>query len=117
MLAPLVKVEPLFDIGTGAFSPPPEVVSTFFALKPHAQPPFPLPAPDAYARIVAAAFEQRRKTLRNSLAGLLSRAQIAAAGVDPGARPEVLPPAQFAALAAQLPPLSSQLVAPAPRDL
>jgi len=102
MLAPWVRVEPLFDIGTGAFSPPPQVVSTFFALRPHASPPFALPDPAAYARVVSAAFEQRRKTLRNSLAKLLAPAQITAAGVDPAARPETLWPAQFAALAAQL---------------
>ena len=67
MLAPLVEVEPLFDIGTGAFSPPPQVVSTFFALHPLRQPPFALRDRAAYARVVAAAFSQRRKTLRNSL--------------------------------------------------
>jgi len=102
MLAPWVSVEPLFDIGTGAFAPPPRVVSTFFALRPHARPPFAMPDPAAYARVVSAAFEQRRKTLRNSLAKLLTPAQIAAAGVDPAARPETLWPAQFAALAARL---------------
>ena len=99
MLAPWVRVEPLFDIGTGAFSPPPRVVSTFFALRPHAEPPFELGNHGAYARVVAAAFAQRRKTLRNSLSGLLDAAAIAAAGIDPGARPETLWPAQFAALA------------------
>jgi 16S rRNA (adenine1518-N6/adenine1519-N6)-dimethyltransferase len=102
MLAPWVRVEPLFDIGTGAFSPPPKVVSTFFALRPHATPPFAMPDPAAYARVVASAFEQRRKTLRNSLAGLLNPAQIADAGVDPAARPETLWPVQFAALAARI---------------
>ena len=56
----------------------------------------------AFARVVAAAFSQRRKTLRNSLGGLLTQAQITAAGVDPSARPETLPPAQFAALAREL---------------
>ena len=102
MLAPRVSVQPLFDIGTGAFSPPPRVVSTFFALRPHAAPPFPLHDPGAYAEVVAAAFSQRRKTLRNSLSALLEPARIAAAGVDPAARPETLPPERFAALAAQL---------------
>jgi 16S rRNA (adenine1518-N6/adenine1519-N6)-dimethyltransferase len=102
MLAPWVRVEPLFDIGAGAFSPPPKVVSTFFALRPHLDPPFAMPDPAGYARVVSAAFEQRRKTLRNSLASLLEPAQIAAAGVDPAARAETLWPAQFAALAAQL---------------
>ena len=102
MLAPRVRVEPLFDIGTGAFSPPPRVVSTFFALHPHERPPFDTGTPGAYAQVVAAAFTQRRKTLRNSLGGLLGTAQIAAAGVDPGARPETIAPAQFAALAREL---------------
>jgi 16S rRNA (adenine1518-N6/adenine1519-N6)-dimethyltransferase len=102
MLAPRVRVEPLFDIGTGAFSPPPRVVSTFFALHPHASPPFDIGDAGTYARVVTAAFGQRRKTLRNSLAGLLTSAQIAAAGVDAAARPETLPPEQFAALARQL---------------
>ncbi|MGB5104355.1 MAG: 16S rRNA (adenine(1518)-N(6)/adenine(1519)-N(6))-dimethyltransferase RsmA [Steroidobacteraceae bacterium] len=101
MLAPWVRVEPLFDIGTGAFSPPPKVVSTFFALHAHRTPPFDIGSHEAYARVVAAAFSQRRKTLRNSLAGLLDAGQIAAAGVDPGARPETLWPAQFAALASR----------------
>jgi 16S rRNA (adenine1518-N6/adenine1519-N6)-dimethyltransferase len=102
MLAPHVRVEPLFDIGKGAFSPPPKVVSTFFALHPLAEPPFPIADTAAYARTVAAAFAQRRKTLRNSLSGLLDATAIAAAGVDPGARPETLSPAQFAALAARV---------------
>jgi 16S rRNA (adenine1518-N6/adenine1519-N6)-dimethyltransferase len=101
MLAPRVRVEPLFDIGTGAFSPPPRVVSTFFALHPHDTPPFALGDPEAYARVVAAAFSQRRKTLRNSLAGLLDADAIRSVGIDPGARPETLEPAQFAALAAR----------------
>jgi 16S rRNA (adenine1518-N6/adenine1519-N6)-dimethyltransferase len=102
MLAPWVRVEPLFDIGTGAFSPPPRVVSTFFALRAHATPPFTIADPSAYARVVAAAFGQRRKTLRNSLAALLDTARIEAAGVDPTARAETLSPSQFASLAAEL---------------
>jgi 16S rRNA (adenine1518-N6/adenine1519-N6)-dimethyltransferase len=104
MLAPWVRVEPLFDIGTGAFSPPPKVVSTFFALRPHAAPPFEIADHATFARVVFAAFSQRRKTLRNSLSGLLDAAAIAAAGVDPGARPETLFPAQFAALASRVGP-------------
>ena len=102
MLAPWVRVEPLFDIGTGAFSPPPKVISTFFALHPHSSPPFAIRDHAVFARVVQAAFAQRRKTLRNSLAGLLDVAAITAAGVDPGARPETLAPEEFAALAARV---------------
>jgi 16S rRNA (adenine1518-N6/adenine1519-N6)-dimethyltransferase len=102
MLAPHVRVRPLFDIGTGAFSPPPRVVSTFFALDPLRAPPFAIESPGQYARVVAAAFAQRRKMLRNSLSGLLDGDGIQAAGIDPRERPENLAPEQFAALAAEL---------------
>ncbi|NJD32911.1 MAG: 16S rRNA (adenine(1518)-N(6)/adenine(1519)-N(6))-dimethyltransferase RsmA [Gammaproteobacteria bacterium] len=104
MLAPRVRVVPLFDIGAGAFAPPPRVVSTFFELVPHTAPPFEISDTAAYAKVVSAAFAQRRKTLRNSLSGLLDAEAIRAAGVDPGARPETLEPARFAALAARVRP-------------
>ena len=102
MLAPAVRVRPLFDIGAGAFSPPPRVQSTFFALEPLVEPPFALGDRATFARVVAAAFSKRRKTLRNSLRGLLDAAAIESAGIDPGGRPETLPPAAFAALAARV---------------
>jgi 16S rRNA (adenine1518-N6/adenine1519-N6)-dimethyltransferase len=41
----------------------------------------------------------RRKTLRNSLKGLLDVPQIESAGIDPGLRAETLGLEQFAALA------------------
>ncbi len=102
MLAPWLRVEPLFDIGPGAFKPPPRVDSTFVRLRPHATPPFELGDLRKYAAVVAAAFSQRRKTLRNALKPLLGEAQISAAGIDPGVRAETLPPAAFAALASQV---------------
>jgi 16S rRNA (adenine1518-N6/adenine1519-N6)-dimethyltransferase len=101
MLAPHVRVESLFDIGAGAFKPPPQVTSTFFALQPHAGPPFDVGDPAAFAAIVLAAFSKRRKTLRNALQPLLDAAGIQAAGIDPGVRAETLAPADFAALARQ----------------
>jgi 16S rRNA (adenine1518-N6/adenine1519-N6)-dimethyltransferase len=102
MLAPWLKVQPLFDIGPGAFKPPPRVDSTFVRLTPHPQPPFELGDLRRFSSIVAAAFSQRRKTLRNSLKALLPDTAIRAAGIDPGARAETISPAGFAALARQL---------------
>jgi 16S rRNA (adenine1518-N6/adenine1519-N6)-dimethyltransferase len=101
MLAPWLEVEPLFDIGPGAFRPPPRVVSTFVRLAPHAT-PLRLDHPRQYASVVAAAFSQRRKTLRNALRALLNSAEIETAGVDPALRAEVVPPAGYAALASVL---------------
>ncbi len=99
MLAPFVEVLPLFEIGPGAFRPAPKVISTFARIRPHAQPPFIVGAPDHYRRLVATAFAHRRKTLRNALRALLDEAQIERAGIDPNLRPERIAPAQFAALA------------------
>jgi 16S rRNA (adenine1518-N6/adenine1519-N6)-dimethyltransferase len=101
MLSPWLRVEPLFDIGPGAFRPPPRVTSTFVRLTPHAE-PLRIEQPRYYANVVAAAFSQRRKTLRNSLKAILSQEEIRAAGIDPGVRAETIAPAGFAALAAQL---------------
>jgi 16S rRNA (adenine1518-N6/adenine1519-N6)-dimethyltransferase len=51
-----------------------------------------------FARIVAAAFGQRRKTLRNALSSIANEEDLRAAGIDPGARGETLSVAQFVAL-------------------
>jgi 16S rRNA (adenine1518-N6/adenine1519-N6)-dimethyltransferase len=100
MLAPRVTVERLFDLGPGAFQPPPRVWSAVARLS------F-LPAPrfavsPRYAEVVQAAFSHRRKTLRNALARLMSGPDIAACGLDPGARPETLAPENFNTLALAL---------------
>jgi 16S rRNA (adenine1518-N6/adenine1519-N6)-dimethyltransferase len=98
MLAPRVRAERLFDIGPGAFQPPPRVWSSVVRLEVLREPPFVVAAD--YGKVVAAAFAHRRKTLRNALAGLVTAAQIEACGLDPGARPETLAPRAFNDLAA-----------------
>lgn len=101
MLAPRLRATRLFDVGPGAFQPPPRVWSAVLRLEVLANVPDWAAEPH-YGKIVAAAFGQRRKTLRNGLAGLLGAGQIAAAGIDPGARAETLAPAQFGSLARTL---------------
>jgi 16S rRNA (adenine1518-N6/adenine1519-N6)-dimethyltransferase len=100
MLAAACVATSLFRVGRGAFQPPPAVDSAVVRLVPHAADPFPLPEPARFARVVASAFSMRRKTLRNSLRGLVDEAGFDAAGVDAGRRPETLSPAEFARLAA-----------------
>ncbi len=100
MLAAACRAEALFRVGRGAFQPPPAVDSAFIRLVPHRVSPFPLPDPARFARVVAAAFSMRRKTLRNSLRGLVDSRKFAAAGIDASRRPETLAPAEFARLAA-----------------
>ncbi len=96
-------VTPLFSVPPEAFQPAPRVHSGFVRLVPHAHPPVQIADPDRFERLVVQAFSQRRKTLRNSLRGMLAADSIAAAGIDPGLRPEALGLEQFAALA-KLPP-------------
>jgi 16S rRNA (adenine1518-N6/adenine1519-N6)-dimethyltransferase len=52
-----------------------------------------------FARVVAAAFSQRRKTLRNALAQIADAAAIEAASIDPGVRGETLGVTDFVRLA------------------
>ena len=101
MLAPWVSAEPLFDVGPGAFKPPPRVWSTVVRLRVLPEPAFLVSR--GFAQVVAAAFAHRRKTLRNALRGLLTAADIEGCGIDPGARPETIPPSRFNDLGALLP--------------
>ncbi len=100
MMAPWVSAEPLFEIGPGAFRPPPKVWSALLRLSVRQTPSF--QASPSFGKVVAAAFSHRRKTLRNALKGVVSLEQIRACGLDPGARPETLAPRAFNALALQL---------------
>jgi 16S rRNA (adenine1518-N6/adenine1519-N6)-dimethyltransferase len=109
MLAAACSAEALFRVGSGAFQPAPAVESAVVRLIPHAADPFPLPDRARFARLVAAAFSMRRKTLRNSLRGLVDPAAFEAAGIAPERRPETLSPAEFAKLDAQPAPAPASL--------
>ncbi|HTN50642.1 MAG TPA: 16S rRNA (adenine(1518)-N(6)/adenine(1519)-N(6))-dimethyltransferase RsmA [Burkholderiaceae bacterium] len=102
MLQSRYRMSRLFDVPRGAFRPAPEVTSSIVRMQPLRVDERPDVDPDGYAKVVAAAFNQRRKTLRNALAGLLTADQIAAAGVDPQARAETLSVRDFAHLTAAL---------------
>ncbi|MGH8091157.1 MAG: 16S rRNA (adenine(1518)-N(6)/adenine(1519)-N(6))-dimethyltransferase RsmA [Rudaea sp.] len=102
MLQLRCSVEPLLKVPPGAFRPPPKVDSAIVRLTP--LPASALPGVDfaIIGNIVRAAFGQRRKTLSNALSSVLDARAIAAAGIDPRARAEQLPPADFVALAQQM---------------
>jgi 16S rRNA (adenine1518-N6/adenine1519-N6)-dimethyltransferase len=100
MLAPYVSIEHMFDVGPGAFTPPPRVWSAVARLTVRPEPSFPVS--EHFGAVVAAAFAHRRKTIRNALRELVSQEQIEAAGLDPGARPETFPPEAFNLLAQKI---------------
>ena len=95
------RAEKLFEVYPESFYPPPKVTSAIVRLLPHAEPPVDA-SPAALGKVVATAFSQRRKTLRNALKSLFNETQLRDAGIDPNARAETLSLAQYAALANQL---------------
>ncbi len=99
MLQVKFSVTRLFVIPPGAFHPPPKVDSAFVRLVPLGADAPALADEALFARVVAAAFGQRRKTLRNALAPLCDERRLRALGVDPGARGEVLAVGAYVALA------------------
>lgn len=66
------KVELLFDVSPHAFYPPPNVQSSIVHLVPHRLLPFQANDYALFEKLVKQAFGQRRKTLRNSLKGIMS---------------------------------------------
>jgi 16S rRNA (adenine1518-N6/adenine1519-N6)-dimethyltransferase len=99
MLQLVCRVDPLLNVPPGAFRPPPKVDSAVVRLTPRAIAERPAADSDLIARIVKAAFGQRRKTLSNALANVVSPEQIVAAGIEPRVRAEQLAPAAFVELA------------------
>lgn len=88
----------LFTVKPGAFYPVPKVDSAIARLIPHAELPYAAKDFKFFSQIVLQAFNQRRKTLHNSLKGLLTLEQIQACGIDPNSRPEQLSVADFVTL-------------------
>lgn len=104
MVQYLATASRAFDVGRRAFTPPPDVDSTILHLVPYKERPIQAKDDAMMRRVVKAAFSQRRKTLRNSLASLgVDKASIATAlekaGIDEQRRAESLSVAEFVALA------------------
>ena len=105
MLAYCAAVKPLCRVGAGAFHPVPKVDSEVLEIRfapPRADPPH---DEARLFKLIAAAFGQRRKTLRNALSasglsinpGLAARA-LEQAGIDSARRAETLSAEEFVAL-------------------
>ena len=69
------KVDYLFDVPPECFTPPPKVMSGVVRFT-HIGNPFGIDDKKTFIRLVKAAFNQRRKTLRNALRGTLSPAAL-----------------------------------------
>ena len=102
MLGCHLSVESLFDVEPEAFSPPPKVRSAVVRLDPLPPGSFEIVDEQRLSTLVATAFMQRRKTLRNSLRKEADFHDFEAAGIDPGQRPEQIPVANYVRLSNHL---------------
>ena len=92
----------LFEIKKNSFKPAPNVDSCFLSLDFREQPPVKVRDEGRFFKLIRTAFNQRRKTLRNSLDGLVVQDKLKnflqGAGIDKNIRPEDLSLEQFGSL-------------------
>jgi 16S rRNA (adenine1518-N6/adenine1519-N6)-dimethyltransferase len=93
------QVIPVMEIGPEAFKPAPKVDSAIVRLVPHKIIKNPVKNIKSLNQVCLAAFNQRRKTIRNSFKKLLSGDQLESLGVNPGLRAENLSVDDFIMLA------------------
>ena len=98
MLGCYFSIAALFDVDRSAFDPPPDVTSAVVRLAPLPQGTYDIRDADHLSKLVATAFSQRRKTIRNALRQVADEAMLEAAGIDPGLRPEAIAIAEYVRL-------------------
>jgi 16S rRNA (adenine1518-N6/adenine1519-N6)-dimethyltransferase len=93
------KVQPLFEVGPGAFRPAPKVDSAIVRLVPHKELLYPAKDLKTLQAVVRTAFNARRKTLRKALAAMVTVEQLQSLGINDGLRPENLGLADYVRIA------------------
>ena len=93
------QVIPVLQVGPGSFKPAPKVDSAVVRLVPHSQPTVIAKRIDDLHRVCLEAFNQRRKTIRNSMRNFITPEQLTLLGIDPNLRPENLSLEQFVTIA------------------
>jgi 16S rRNA (adenine1518-N6/adenine1519-N6)-dimethyltransferase len=99
MLGCFFDIEALFDVDRTAFDPPPDVTSAIVRLSPLPPGTYALKNPAALSRLVATAFSQRRKTIRNSLRKVADESLLKSVDIDPQLRPEAVAIGEYVKLA------------------
>lgn len=93
------QVIPVLEVPPGSFTPPPKVDSAVVRLVPHAELPHPVKELRILSRLTTEAFNQRRKTIRNSLGNLFSPEVLTELGIDPALRAENVSVVQYCQMA------------------
>jgi len=95
-------MEKLLNVPPESFRPAPKVDSAVVRMIPLPEADIQIANPGLFARVVSAAFAQRRKTLRNTLREYLTAADFGRLNIDPQLRAENLAVADFAGITALL---------------
>ena len=93
------QIIPVLEVPPTSFKPAPKVDSAVVKLIPYKQKPYLVNDIKVLSRITTEAFNQRRKTIRNSLGNLFTAEQIGELGIDPNLRAENLTVEQYCLLA------------------
>ncbi|MBS1205493.1 MAG: ksgA [Proteobacteria bacterium] len=93
------QIIPVLEVPPTAFAPPPKVDSAVVRLVPYSTLPHPVKEIRTLSRITTEAFNQRRKTIRNSLGNIFTVEVLASLGIDPTMRAENVSVAQYCQLA------------------
>jgi 16S rRNA (adenine1518-N6/adenine1519-N6)-dimethyltransferase len=91
-------MEKLIDVPPQSFRPSPKVDSAVVRMIPIPADKISVQDEPLFAKVVLAAFGQRRKTLRNTLKGYLTESDFAQLGIDAQLRAENLGVAEFASI-------------------
>lgn len=93
------QIIPVLEVPPSAFKPAPKVDSAVVKLIPHKNIPYPVDDIKSLSRITTAAFNQRRKTIRNSLNSVFTTEQLTELNIDLDLRAENLTLQQYCELA------------------
>ncbi|WGL98781.1 16S rRNA (adenine(1518)-N(6)/adenine(1519)-N(6))-dimethyltransferase RsmA [Arsenophonus sp. aPb] len=96
------QIIPILAVPPSAFTPAPKVDSAVVRLIPHQRNPYPICDVKLLSRITTQAFNQRRKTIRNSLSDLFSVQDFEQLGIDPNCRAENISVENYCNLACKL---------------
>ena len=96
------RISPLFVVAPQCFRPSPKVQSAIVRLTPRSKVAISADEHDAFAKLIRKAFSHRRKTIKNTLKGFCDTAQMDAADINPGKRPQELALNEYVKLFRQL---------------
>lgn len=99
MLGCYFDIEALFEVDRLAFDPPPDVTSAIVRLTPLPAGSYDVHDQKRLSQLVATAFSQRRKTVRNALRKVADEALLESVGIDPALRPEAISIVEYVRLA------------------